>query len=591
MKSTQRNAGFILPVVLCCLLVVAVIAGGMLHYIASGARMAGVFTTTSQCRMSAQAALDMETMEIFRDFNTYYRANLTDWDVLAWYNTSSEHNIGPAGFQSSLMQKQTVNGCEVTVTAISITRTALGATRPIATVTLQATATGKTAAGITVSKCIQETIQYAFQPSTVFDYAYFINNLGWFQGGGVRANGDIRSNGDLNLDGSSWVNGRAYAAVNAALGAQGLINNTARHQTLSQYWADNNQRARPSNPTSNNGAYWAMGYDGTYTANEQQSQLLMPYLGNLNTYRGIATTAGSSIKQQGKTLVNACYSDVGPSGVTNGADQGSIVLDGTTYPIIIDGPVVIDGDVIIKGTVSGQGAIYSGRNIYIVGNLTYSDPPSWSKPDTTPDHTSKNNEGADMLGLAAKGNIVLGNYTSFWWLYSVKNYITPPFVSSYECDASDASIGYPSTFNGNYTAYDGGKKLDSVTTTTGWGNNRVTTTTITETNRRYYECSAGNTLINSLAGNTAITRIDGVLYNNHATMGTVGACSFNGSLVCRDESICYSSNVYFNWDIRLGSQSQDGLNVFINFPMSPSTPNVVSWQEIQHTTRRRRTEP
>jgi len=98
MKSTQRNAGFILPVVLCCLLVVAVIAGGMLHYIASGARMAGVFTTTSQCRMSAQAALDMETMEIFRDFNTYYRANLTDWDVLAWYNTSSEHNIGPAGF-------------------------------------------------------------------------------------------------------------------------------------------------------------------------------------------------------------------------------------------------------------------------------------------------------------------------------------------------------------------------------------------------------------------------------------------------------------------------------------------------------------
>jgi len=72
-----------------------------------------------------------------------------------------------------------------------------------------------------------------------------------------------------------------------------------------------------------------------------------------------------------------------------------------------------------------------------------------------------------------------------------------------------------------------------------------------------------------------------VLYNNHATMGRVGQCQFNGALVCRDEGIIYNRSVQFNWDIRLGSTSPDGINFFIFLPMSPATPRGIEWQEVK----------
>ena len=66
--------------------------------------------------------------------------------------------------------------------------------------------------------------------------------------------------------------------------------------------------------------------------------------------------------------------------------------------------------------------MYAIRSYYVVGDVTYSDEPTWAKPDTSPEKTVKQNEGSDMLGLAAKGNIVLGNYTDSSWLSSVKSY-------------------------------------------------------------------------------------------------------------------------------------------------------------------------
>jgi hypothetical protein len=63
-------------------------------------------------------------------------------------------------------------------------------------------------------------------------------------------------------------------------------------------------------------------------------------------------------------------------------------------------------------------------------------------------------------------------------------------------------------------------------------------------------------------------------------MGIIGACRFNGALVCRDEGIIYSGSVHFNWDIRLGSYSRDGTDIFIYLPMTPVTPRVIAWQEV-----------
>jgi Tfp pilus assembly protein PilX len=576
MTNTARQEGFILPVVVSCLLVVGIIAGGTIQYVLNGTRVTGVYATATQCRLSAQTALDIEKAEIFRDFKAYAKAYPSTWNLLGWFDTYGVQSVGAGSYASALMEAQTVNGCTVTVSLTDVERSTSAESQQYARLTLRATASCASPAGIPVEKIIEETVEYALRRSSVFDYAYFINNYGWFMGGGVTANGDIRANGNMYLDGQSWVNGFAFAAANSDLGAAGYIDGTARYKSIADYWAENNLRARPTSPTSLNGLTWAMGYEGLSELYSYQEPVEMPFLGDLDFYREVANNTGSSIKQNGKTIVDSCFSGTGPSGLADGADKGCLVLDGTSKPIEIDGPVVVDGDVIIKGTVKGQGAIYAGRNIYIVGNVSYSTSPSWAKPDTKPNQSVTQNAKSDMLGLAAKGNIVLGNYTDSTWLSTVKNYITPPFVKAYECDPTDASIGYGSVFNGDYTAKDSGKKVEYVqnSKTKEWEPK-------TTTDRRYYESTAGNRVISQLAQSSAITRVDAVLYNNHATMGKTGACQFNGALICRDEGIIYSSSVKFNWDIRLGSRSPDGIDFFIFLPMSPATPRVVGWQEVQ----------
>jgi hypothetical protein len=90
----------------------------------------------------------------------------------------------------------------------------------------------------------------------------------------------------------------------------------------------------------------------------------------------------------------------------------------------------------------------------------------------------------------------------------------------------------------------------------------------------------GDQIVKDAVQSTAITRVDAVLFNNHAVMGTVGQCQFNGALVSRDEGIIYSTSVKFNWDIRLGSRSPDGIDFFIYLPMSVADPRVVGWREV-----------
>ena len=92
------------------------------------------------------------------------------------------------------------------------------------------------------------------------------------------------------------------------------------------------------------------------------------------------------------------------------ADKGAVVLIGTwDYPIVIDGPVVFESDVIIRGFVTGRGTIYSGRNIHVIGDINYKDPPYW------PDNGSEpNTKGKDMLVLISRGSIVFGNYVKAW---------------------------------------------------------------------------------------------------------------------------------------------------------------------------------
>ena len=123
-KSSQ--AGFVLPVVVCFILVVAVIAGGVFNYALYGTRAAGVYTTASQCRLAAQTALDQTKMDIRQKFKDYYRAYPSTWNVFSWFDTSTTLNIGTGGYPYALMQNASVNGHTVSVTIQGVERSLSG---------------------------------------------------------------------------------------------------------------------------------------------------------------------------------------------------------------------------------------------------------------------------------------------------------------------------------------------------------------------------------------------------------------------------------------------------------------------------------
>lgn len=99
--------------------------------------------------------------------------------------------------------------------------------------------------------------------------------------------------------------------------------------------------------------------------------------------------------------------------------DGNLVLIGTpSNPIVIDEDVFVEGDVIIKGVVTGKGAIYAGRNLYTAGNVQVANPPDPPGHGVCsgirdPDACARANidAGKDELRLAARGNIVIGDYT------------------------------------------------------------------------------------------------------------------------------------------------------------------------------------
>jgi len=415
--------------------------------------------------------------------------------------------------------------------------------------------------GGTVTKVIARTIFYGMKPSPIFNYAYFINNYGWLWGGGITVNGDVRSNGNFSLNGNPRINGDIYASENPDLGTVGTISGGNRNWDIPAYINHATNSMRPTNPTdpSNpSGTAYPAGYDGESERFQYQEVLEMPYLGNLTTYKQLAQLKNGQIIQGGNIIVNNVYNGNGPDGVAGTPDDGSIVLIGTAdNPIEINGPVVADGDVIIRGVVSGQGTIYAARNMHIIGDITYQNPPSWSHPDADPASTVILNSTADFIGLACKGNVIIGDYTRNDWLNTCGNYLRPPFTQGYGTDTSDAVIGYDSDndpsngywFNGDYTVPDGGNKDN------GEGS---------LIDRRYYESSLSNDIISSIASpSNQIRNIDGIIYTNHAFAGRVGSFTINGTIVARDEAIIYSGNIDMNYDIRAHGDGIENTDIYL----------------------------
>ena len=674
--AVEKRRGAALITVLCLTMVVAIGLGAIFGYVANATRQVSLAVGRDVCRLAAQSGIELAKTEVNAAFQRTISASARiigasfssgdstsafDW-FESYSGTSPKATIGRSN-TVNVGGERTLCGCTVRV-GVGRVQHAVG--EQSAVVTFVAEAVRSNPGGTVSRSTIAETVRFAQERSKVFDNAYFVNNYGWFQGSGCTANGDVRANGDMYLDSSCKVNGRVFAARNEELDVAGDVTNYGKMDSYSTYRSTTygtGNMARPllKDPvsgTKNNGGFDTPNSVTTQNLRDrvkanQPLSVEMPYIGDISSseseYRAWAQglhskdSSMSTIKQNGQTLVSVFYDGAGPSGLetvtdsygnqVTAPDYGSKVLVGTQqHPLEINGPVVIPGDVIISGYVKGQGTIYAGRNIHIVGNIQYVDPPSWSGKSTA----NASNATKDMLGLMAKGNIVMGNYTESSWLSNIRTYLTQqPYVQRYACDTSDAAIGYPETFGGSYAAteyvnstdfgkcasagltdyvpggYDAatgkfGKQWMSYvpgtrTTAPATGYYDVYKSADTKEraylrkgtsyipceeqmsvkyNRKYYESVCLDTEVSSRC--STITRIDAVLYNNHGIFGNLGQCSINGSLVCRNEGLRYSSKLYLNWDIRLYSGSSETVdNEKVGLAKgSGNPPRTIGWMEL-----------
>ncbi len=458
-------------------------------------------------------------------------------------------------------------------------------------------------------KIITSTIKLTLTRSQVFDYTYFVNNYGWWYGFSPTAaiiNGDMRANGNFEFQGGTpTVNGSVYAAPNNKLipSAAGTINMAPAQWNLSTY--DSNSmsasRRRPAYKPSVFGTYgsptWTKykdviydpagqiiqgklsgavladrrgyrNFSGTTLDTTPTRELVMPDLSDLSRYINISTNFvdqqqffedGTPNPNFGKGAFLEVYNASTNSYVrvdTNGVVNGSAILIGTTSrPIRIHGPVTFTQDCVIKGVVEGQGTIYAGRNIHVVGSIKYKNPPDFRGSD--PDQVDKQNSSKDILALAARRSIIMGNTATFRFPYPL-TYMTPPFTKPRYDEFGNLVPAY--------------NALE-----------------IDETGKRRYQSVYSDATIASLS--EPISQLDCILYTNYLGGGQLGTdgggVTFNGSIISKDEAmVIYSLPLVMNYDQRIRERrisNQPLIDVSL-----PRTPEIIqnTWQDHGLFTRR-----
>jgi hypothetical protein len=432
---------------------------------------------------------------------------------------------------------------------------------------------------------IEAVYRVRVRASDVFQYAYFINNWGWFYGSNIVANGNVRANGQFDFGHyASQINGQpVFEATEGRLGAE----------------------------TSNGGIYAGWGVvnaekvKGTTSSVEYRHENFdpepMPNLSDLAPYEDLAREKGGRIRIGGQTVVSGVLG-------SNPGERQNLYLEGTdAQPIEIQGPVVVRGSVIIKGVVKGIGTIYAGGNVYIADDLRYKNPPSTPRPSATDRASIQNwidqNASKDMLGLFARKNVVIGDFTSSSFRSAVNSWLNDSLNESKEDLGLD---GLPNTKKGRdgvsgtadddvlegdnlfsirtYTATDAlfgrippGKNVGDPIPGTGedvdgdgaftprisLNDFRLPGATNSDPGKIVATEWAGNlpagkTQYNQVA-TINIAEVNAALYTNHAIAARVnepsGNILFNGAVVSRTEAIIYSvpsgRSIVMNHDSRL----------------------------------------
>lgn len=380
---------------------------------------------------------------------------------------------------------------------------------------------------------------------SVFDYSYFVNNWGWWYGGGLTAYGDLRSNGRFDFRGNPTVEGRVYAGFD--------IN-------------DHGEGTR--------GASGEQDADGNYINRYPNSRKLdMPNLNDLGYYENLAVEQSGKITIDNNVVIDKVFGD-------DAGESGNIVLIGTTSkPIKIEGTVVVRGDVVIKGVIDGQGSIYAGRNLYLADDITYKNPPQppIEVTPTTSESSIENwvhgNQNKDFVGFAARESIILGDYTGGnggpW--YS-DGYITGMGNEDVGEDGipgtGDAGEG-DGVFDHQYEDSDADGVFDGY-----YNMGDVQTQAAINT---FANCPADINSFSDIATNT-LNQLDGIFYTNHFLAGRIGVGGvINGSMVAKDEAIIYTNTLNINYDPRIKS-SGAGQNklIAVTLPIAQRV-QVIRW--------------
>lgn len=435
--------------------------------------------------------------------------------------------------------------------------------------------------------------------SQVFDYSYFINNWGWLYGNNIVCKGNARSNGSFSMGSyrpEIW--GKPRFETSQGWDLIGYIDDDANGKQDNQdggIYAWNLIDGTPSANGSPSDLYAGkMGQNTTTPI----TQVPMPNLTNLTFYEERAKQEGSSIKI-GTTVV--CDGILGDN-----ETKQNLYLEGTyENPIIISGTVVVRGDVIIRGYIQGQGCIYAGRNIYVPQRVLYKNSTSERQPSSNSESSRENwrttNANADLLGLFARENIVLSDFTSSTWQQKVLEWMNNSKNQSKEDAGLDniPNTGDAGEGDGIWTVekdsagnvmpgsgedIDGDGKYDGTTTLTAfnlasgsffsnhpdWAGNIPSGVT------SFKDVVYWNDVTDApgvATGSIKFPQVDATLYTNHFLGGYItneGGYSYKkdnrthyesasdilffGSLISRNESLIYqSSTLSFYHDDRLSA--------------------------------------
>lgn len=439
-------------------------------------------------------------------------------------------------------------------------------------------------------RSVRATVRYQLGPSEVFDYGYFLNNWGWFYGNTIYCNGNVRSNGQFDAAG--------YAPT---ITGQPLYDSVAwagSTATLSGYQDDNGDGLLDGNDGGTFSSWDVVGAqnvvgNGGEEANQHefQDQVPMPNLSDLSVYEGSAIAQSGRITIGGVEMCDAVLGD-------EAGEKQHLYLVGTAAnPIVLDGPVVVRGDVLISGVVTGQGAIYSGGNVYCPKSITYRNGPATPRPASNTQAATEAwlsaNGDKDFLGLFARENVVVGDFTDATW----RTYVGWWLADDMNASAEDAGLdGIPHTRAGkdgvlgtadddvlegdgtftieHYTESDAALGLipagfDVGDPIPGTGEDidgdgvydpRITLADMDLAAALNTTNWAGNIPAAGVASYASISsiranRLDAVFYTNHAFCWTVlggSPAQINGALVSRNESIVYGTpSLSFNHDARL----------------------------------------